>query len=204
MAPQIYLAESLRAMNDEIKYVPTAKEIKDSIVNTIKDDVQSFVSDTIAGYVSDYLMTTVAPDLNKKLTEMLEGDIAEFTEMMEKELPKLDKMKAEDLREAVKLKLVENPTQYFDRAIRQVVKDILNQKFVIEAKVDYKVAVPEAEADKDLKIGQPTVPDKPLTKDDIVASIEQKMIRGEKARTEVVGRIRPAVEARFGKPNQEW
>jgi DNA topoisomerase VI subunit A len=204
MAPQIYLAESLRAMNDEIKYVPAAKEIKDSIVKTIKDDVQSFVSDTIAGYVNDYLMTTVAPDLKKKLTEMLEGDIAEFTEMMEKELPKLDKMKAEDLREAVKLKLVENPTQYFDRAIRQVVKDILNQKFVIEAKMDYKVAVPEAEADKDLKIGQPTVPDKPLTKDDIVASIEQKMIRGEKARTEVVGRIRPAVEARFGKPNQEW
>lgn len=204
MASQVYLVEALRAREDEIKYVPPAAEIKKTILDAIKEEVNSFVNDQIRKYVENWFSETLGPELVKKLTVALESDVDEFIATMAKELPKLDKMDAEDLREAVKLKLVKQPAQYADRALRQVVSDVLSETFDIKAEIKADVKVAEASAEKELVINEPEIPDKPLTKDDISASIEKKMIRSDKAREEVVQRIRQAVETRFGKPDQTW
>ncbi len=199
-APAIYMIEALRARNDEIKYVPEPTEIKQTLKDTIHQLVEEEVNDSIERYARDWLMDNLKPDFVEQLKSALEDQIRQFESDAERELAKLDRMNPDDLREAVKLKLVKNPKQYYTDAIRKVIADILSQRFVVEAKVDGSVEVNEASTDQNVTISNPEVPPQPLTKDDIVEAVESKITRKQ----QLIQRIRQAVESVIGRPSQNW
>lgn len=204
LAPQIYLVEALRAKGDDIKYVPSANEVKETLLTMIRASVEEFVDKQIADYAFSWLYNKTLPEVVKKLKVALASDIEVFISLMEKELPKLDELDEGDLREAVKLKLVENPKQYADEALKQVVDDILSQTFSVDTKIQVRVSIDKAKAETSLSITDPELPESPLTKDDISVSIEKEIIPDDESRDEVVKRIRGAIETRFGEPDLTW
>jgi len=203
-APAVYLVEALRAKENEIKYVPEANNTKATIEHYIKTTVEEFVDEEIKSFARNWLMENIYPVLVEQLERDLEGDIADFKDMADRELEKLRQMKSDDLREAVKLKLVKNPKQYWTDGIRKVINDMLKQKFDIKATVDWNVDTQgSSQAEKHIEINDPEVPEQPLTKDDIVESIE-KRLNDKKGFKPIIQRIRDALETRFGKPSQVW
>ena len=203
-APQIYLVEALRARNNEIKYVPDAGQLKETITESIREDAVSLVEQQISEFADRFYETNIKPKLIEQLKEKLTDDIDEFNSLMEQELPKLDDIPDTDIRESVKLKLVENPRQFWHSAQRQVARDMLEQKFDIVAKIKWETSVQEANAGKELVISDPNTPDSPLTKTDIVDSIQRRIITTKPVRDKVVNPIRKALEQVFGEPNEEW
>ena len=204
MAPQVYIAEALRARGDEIKHVPPAEEVRAAIVETIRGEIEEYVKGEIESYARAWLRDNVQPELVKRLTEALAADVQAFEDSVPGALASLEGVSAGDLREAVKKKLVENPAQFADRAMGQVVSDMLTERFAITAEIGCVPEVLGASAEASLEVAEPDAPDGPLTKDDIVGAIEERMVRDGAERAEIVGRIRPAVERRFGEPSQDW
>jgi hypothetical protein len=81
---------------------------------------------------------------------------------------------------------------------------MLAQKFDITAKVVSSTEVKSGSAENDVKISNPIIPEKPLTKDDICEAIEKKVFRAEEKRGDLVTKIRNALERKFGQPSLEW
>ena len=203
-APQSYMIEALRARGDEIKYVPEAEEIKKGISDSITVEVSNLVENSIVNIADNFYESNIKADLIEQIKNKLQNDIADFDIMMKNELPKLAAMDNTDIREAVKLKLVDNPRQYWDSGQYQVMKDMLSQKFEINADIKYVVDVTNASAKKDLSIVNPTIPAKPLTKNDIVDSIQRRVIAQKPQRDTIVNPIRKALEKIFGMPDLTW
>ena len=59
------------------------------------------------------------------------------------------------------------------------------------------------ETTQDIKVTPPPTQES-FTKDDIVAAIEEKIIRKDKERDKIVNPIRNAFEQVFGKPDLTW
>ena len=203
-APQVYLVEALMARNDEIKYVPVGIDLKRAISDSITNDVQGLVSEKINEYADRFYQENIKPKLVSQLQAKLESDITDFDGMMVNELPNLDAVTDTNIREAVKLKLVDNPRQFWDSAQSQVARDMLGQHFNITATVDWNVNVTEASAEKSLSITDPILPNHQLTKEDIVDSIQRRIITQKSARDKVVNPIRDALKQVFGKPDPRW
>ena len=199
-APAIYLVESLYAKGDEIKYVPSSNIIKQKIEETIKELVTEFIKDEIEKHARNWLMDNLKPDLVQQLTSYLHSQIEAFTKKAEEELEKLNRMNENDLREAVKLKLVKNPKQYWTDALRKVITDILAQKFKITSDIDGTVEVQQVNAEQNVTISEPEVPPKPLEKIDIIEAVE-KRITGKKT---LIQKLRDAIQKVFGKPSEIW
>lgn len=204
-APAIYMIEALRARGDEIKYVPKAEDVAATIEDTIKQDVDTFVDDQIDAFARSWLIENLKPQLVEQLREDLADDIQKFKDDAESELDALrliSRDNPEDLREAIKLKLVKNPKQYWTDGCRKVINDMLQEKFEITAEgITGDVSTEgSGKADVSVTINKPEVPEQPLTKDDIVGSIE-KRVTGKQT---LIQRIRSAVEKVIGVPNQRW
>ena len=199
-APQAYLIEALRVSNDEIKYVPDKEIIKQTIIDYIHNLTNEFVKEEIENYAKDWLMRNLYDNLVQQLNIELTSHKEEFARQLEQELRKLYAMRAEDLREAVKLALIENPRRYWDDALRSVVRNILKQKFNINANINGSVQVNSAEADKNIKINNPNVPDHEITKTEIVEAIERRTVKD----TKLCRKIRNALEKIKGKPSENW
>lgn len=203
-APQIYMVESLRARNDEIKYVPPATEIKKTINKSITTDVQNFTEEKINNLADNFYHKNIKPQLVEQLKEKLEADISDFNDMMIEELPKLDDISDSEIREAIKLKLIDNPRQFWNNAQYQVASSMLYQKFDIDADIEFNTSVKTVKTTKELEIKNPKIADHYLTKTDIVNAIERRIITTGPARDKVVNPMRNALEQSFGKPNEEW
>jgi len=201
-APQIYIVESLRARGDEIKYVPA--EPKPDVVKEIKKKVEEFVNNQIDRYAERFFEDQLKPELIRQLTEKLKNDIEAYKTQSESEVKKIENSSNRDIREAIKMKLVENPVQYYTNAITKVINDILAQKFDIEADIEWKIDVKQTKADANITITPPPSPAKDLTKDDITEAIEKRIIGQAPSRNKVVGRIRSALEKVFGVPDLTW
>jgi DNA topoisomerase VI subunit A len=199
-APAIYLVESLYAKNNEIKYVPDPETSKATMEQTINQSLDDFVNDTIESYARTWLMDNLKPELIEQLKEKLESKIREFKAQADQEMEHLRRMRPEDIREAIKLKLVKDPKQYWTDAIRKVIRDILTEKFEIDGNISGRVTVTEALADVEVEIANPEVPEQPLTKKDIVESIERKITRN----VSLVQRLRQAIQSIFGTPSEDW
>ena len=203
-APQVYLIEALRAREDEIKHVPPASELKPNINDEVSQNVQRLVEENISGWADKFYQDNIRPRLIEQLKGKLVSDIDDFKTLMETELPKLDVFTDTSIREAVKLKLVENPRQFWETAARQVGRDMLSQKFAIEGEVDWNLEIVTAKAEKELEINPPVAPPQPLTKTDIVDSIQRRIITQKPQRDKVVNPIRKALEKVFGEPDETW
>ena len=203
-ACQVYLVESLRARGDEIKYVPPASQLKEAIRTTITDDVGNFTERQISQYADDLYFNNIKPELVKQLKNKLESDVAEFETMMKAELPKLDSVPDKDIREAVKVKLVENPKSFWHSGQEKVAREMIKQDFNIVSHVDWAVNVLESSAEKNLTITEPKTPDRLLTKNDIADAIQKRILPRQDARNKTVKPIRLALEEVFGKPDLEW
>ncbi len=201
-APQIYMVEALMARNDEIKYVPV--ELKEPIANDIRDDVNTYLDKQINSYTDSYYNTNIRPKLIEELKRVIKPDLDKFNIMIDNELPKLDQMDNSDIREAVKLKLVNNPRQFWDTAKNQVARDMIDKKFDISAEIEWDLEVMSGSAEKSLDIHEPIIPENPLIKTDIVDSIEKRIISQKPARDKVVEPIRKALAKVFGKPDLTW
>ena len=201
-APAIYLVESLYARGDEIKYVPEPAIVKDNIFTTIKEVVEEFVDGEIEDFAREWLMTNIKDKLIEQLKEALKEEMLTFLGKAEEEISKLAQMSEDDLREAVKLKLVKNPKQYWTDAIRKVIADILAEKFDISANIEgaNAVKVLDANADHNITISDPEVPPKPLMKIDIVESIEKRIT----TKKTLIQKLRDAIQKIFGKPSEIW
>lgn len=203
-APAIYMVEALRAIGDEIKHVPSAEVIKERIEEEINDDVERLVEDEIDSYARNWLEENLLEGLKDELRRWLEHDINSMREKANEELEKLREMTPDDLREAVKKKLVERPTRYWPDAVRLVMKDILNQHFTIDENPSVRYGAPEInsidQTDYDITISSPEVPEEPLTKDDIVDAIEDRVSK----KTVLRQKIRQAIEEIMGTPSQDW
>lgn len=203
-APAIYMVEALRATRDEIKFVPDAEQLKGAIEGTINEEVDKLVEDEIDAYARNWLEKTLLENFKEELRSWLSEDIERMKAKAEEELEKLRNMNPEDLREAVKKKLVERPTRYWHDAAKLVIKDMLDQHFDIDENADVRYGAPEINVidgtDFGLEISDPDVPEEPLTKDDIVDAIQDRVSR----KTALRQKIRQAVEAIMGVPDQTW
>jgi DNA topoisomerase VI subunit A len=199
-APAIYLVESLYSKNNEIKYVPQPDVIKDTLENTINQSLDDFVNDTIEGYAKSWLMENLHQDLVEQLKIQLKSKIEEFKEQADDEMDKLRKMRPEDLREAIKLKLVKDPKQYWTDAVKKVIREILTEKFDINATISGEAELEQSDAEVEVGIANPEVPEQTLIKKDIVESIERKITRNNN----LVQRLRRAIQSVLGTPNETW
>lgn len=200
-APSIYLIESLYAKNDEIKFVPNAEKIKEQITNEIKDSIEQYIENQIDAYARKWLMENLKPKLVEQITDDLKGDIEAFNKEADEQLEVLKKMDPEDLREAIKLKLVNNPKQYWTNAIWKVIDDVLSKKFTVVADVKGDVDTEgTARADTQVTISQPEVPEQPLKKIDIITAIEKRVT----GKNMLIQKIRSAVQKVVGIPNEKW
>jgi hypothetical protein len=201
-APAIYMVEGLRAREDEIKYVPTSANCAATIEKVIEDDLNQFVEDQIESFARSWLMENLKPKLVDQLHADLADEIQEFKDEADSQMDVLRNMNPDDLREAIKLKLVKNPKQYWSDGCRKVINDILAEKFdiindSIQGTIDTQGATT---AETSVAISAPEVPDQPLTKDDIVEAIE-KRVTGKQT---LIHKIRDAIEKILGTPSQTW
>lgn len=200
-APAIYLIESLYAKNDEIKFVPDANQIKEQITAEIKESVEKYVEDQIDAFARRWLMDNLKPKLIEQIRNDLKGDIEAFNQEADTQLEVLRQMNPDDLREAIKLKLVSNPKQYWTNAIWKVIDDVLAKKFTIVSDVIGDVNTEgTSRADTNVTISQPEVPEQPLKKIDIITAIE-KRITGKNM---LIAKIRGAIQKVVGTPNEKW
>ena len=81
---------------------------------------------------------------------------------------------------------------------------MIDKKFKIEAKPEVDVTLEEASVEKKIEISNPKIPEQPLTKDDIVQSIERKMVTRKEKREPLVVKIRGAFEKIFGMVDLKW
>jgi DNA topoisomerase VI subunit A len=202
LGPAVYLIEALYARGDEIKYVPDANSSKETIQEVIKKLVDEFIEDEIAKFARDWLMENLFPKLVNQVRQDLDGEIADFQAKADEELEVLRNMKAEDLREAIKLKLVKNPKQYWTDALRKVIGDILKQRFDIRVPaLEGDVQTHESSiVETEIKISDPEVPSKPLEKIDIVESIEKRIT----TKKTLIQKLRDAIQKVFGCPSEIW
>jgi hypothetical protein len=200
-APALYMIEALYAKNDEIKFVPNPETVKEVIKTTITNDVEEFVNKTIEDYAQDWLIDNLKERLVTQLKTDLEGDIAQFKQDAEQELEKLEQISPEDLREAIKLKLVNNPKQYWTNAARKLIDDMCEKQFKINANIVGSVDTQKsATAEVEVTILDPETPEKPLEKHDIVEAIEKRITKNYS----LVDKLRQAIQNIMGRPNEEW
>ena len=203
-APAIYMVEALRASKDEIKYVPDAEKLKEVIETNINEAVDELVEEQLDDYATNWLLETFLEGFKEELRSHLSEDITEMKEKANEQLEKLREMDPEDLREAVKKKLVERPTRYWGDAAKLVIKDMLDQHFTIDENPVINYSGPEINTingtDFDVEISDPDIPEQPLTKDDIVDAIQNRV----SGKTALRQRIREAVESVMGEPDQTW
>jgi len=203
-APAIYMVEALRAVEDEIKHVPDAERIKETINEEVGNDVEQLVEDEIDTYARNWLIETLLEGFKDELREWLSEDIENMKAQAEEQLEKLRGMNPEDLREAVKKKLVDNPKRYWTDGIRLVISDVLKQHFTIDENPSIRFGAPEISAidgtDYNVEISDPEMPEEPLTKDDIVDAIQDRVSK----KTALRQKIRQAIEAIMGVPDQAW
>lgn len=204
VAAQIYLVEALRVKGDEIKYVPSAEKIKEEMLENIREIFSGFIDRKIEQFVDNWFSAKLRSRLITRLKELLAEDISEWNEKASQEYEKLEDMDAEDLREAIKLGLCRDPTKYWDNVFSSVRNSMVHTSFDILAEPEIEVVLKEAKVDKEVEVDAPELPDKPLTKDNIVESIEKRIIGRAEKRGKIVGRIRAALELLFGKPEQRW
>jgi DNA topoisomerase VI subunit A len=200
-APAIYMIESLYAKGDEIKFVPDSKFCKEKITNEIKAEINRYVEDQIDCFARKWLMENLKPKLVEQIRNDLSGDIQAFDDEAEQQLEILRNMSDEDLREAIKLKLVKQPKQYWNNAVWKVIDDVLSKKFTIVADVKGDVSTEgTSRADTEVTISQPEVPEQPLQKIDIITAIEKRVT----GKNMLIQKIRNAIQKVLGKPSEVW
>ena len=202
-AYQVYLTEALRAVEDEVKYVPGAEDTKAQIVDAIKDRERKFVTETIEQYAQDALEKAKA-QIVKAVREALDEDIRGFEVEFQDKLDELEDLGEDQFREAVKLMLVRNPVQYSSGVITQLAYDLLNMKFDITGSVKVTPKVTEVKVNREVSVEDLEVEDRPLTKDDICESIESRILPDTKERKMLVTQMREAMEGKFGEPDVTW
>lgn len=202
-APQIYVVEALRASNDEIKHVPLANEIKDTIENTVGQELD-VVDDAIEKAIAD-ATRGLLDLLHQQVRQRLAPQIGNFSRQADAAKIEIGAMSAADLREAVKAKLVANPEQYWHQAAGKVTHDILrNADFEVKLKVNGKLLIAELGASSAVTVQNPKVPDTPLTRTNITDGIERKIIPRKIERRRVVSAMRTALEQALGAPDEAW
>ena len=141
------------------------------------------------------------PDLvNQLKTKFFKDEIDAFNDAVTEELKKLDNINADEFREAVKLKLVKNPKQYFGEAARKIVDEITSKQFDIAAKIEADIDVKDAQVDQSVNIADMEIPDKPLEKRDIIDAIEKRIT----GKSKLVQKLRDAIQAVIGIPSEKW
>jgi len=202
-APPIYLVEALRVKGDEIKHVP--EDVKKTIMEDVKVDIESYVEDEINTFVEDWFRRNLRETMITRLKELLAAKMEHFKSMAEEEFAKVsEEVSTEEFREAVKLKLVKDPKQYWDDAARQIAREIVDEKFEIVAEPQVTLTLETADAVEEITVAEPEIPEQPLNKDDIVASVEKKMVGRAEQRDKLVAKIRETLEKIFGKPDLRW
>jgi hypothetical protein len=200
-APALYLIESLYAKGDEIKYVPEAKTMKDAMIQTVQEELETFVNDKITSFARRWLNENLFPKLVEQLKEeFFKDEIDAFNAQAADEIEKLKNLSPEDFREAIKLKLVKNPKQFYGDAARKVIDEIVSKTFNIDAKIDAEINVTDAKVDNEVQISKPEVPDIPLEKHDIIEAIE-KRISGKNM---LIQKLRKAIQKVIGIPSEQW
>jgi len=205
-APPIYLVEALRVKGDEIKHVPDSEEVKKIVVDEVRENLEGYVENKLDSFVQRWFDAEhgLKEQIVAKLKELLKTEIDEFNMEAHVEIGNLETLPAENFREAVKLELVKDPKRYWDDAARSIVNEILDRKFEIEAEPKITLELEAAKVEKEVTVAEPEIPEKPLNKDDIVASIEKKIVGRAEQRDKLVAKIRETLEKIFGVPDLKW
>jgi len=204
-APIIYLIEALRAKCDEIKYVPDESELKGVILSEIKKELDSFIDDTIQSYVDSWFRENgLRDELIKNFRHILSSEIESWNEKAQAQFENAQNISPGDYREAVKFELVENPRRYWNSAAGSVIYNMVKKRFKIESKPIIEVKMGEVKVDSEVEISEPEIPNKPLDKNDIVESIEKRVVPQSERRLPLVQKIRKVLEDVFGKPDLRW
>jgi DNA topoisomerase VI subunit A len=202
-APKIYLLEGLRVHNDEIKHVPDADSIKSSTYEAARTAAATEVDAQLTALAQRLYEKNIKQALIEELRRDLTPDIENYRAEVDEALSTLDDVPAENFREAVKAEIVANPAQYAADVVKRLGKRILSASFVPTATAKIEVSLSDVEADVTV-IAYPPEDREPLTKTDLVNSIEQNVIKASSTRNRVVLRIRQALEQRFGAAQEEW
>jgi hypothetical protein len=201
VAPAIYMVEALYARGDEIKYVPEEHALKEAIIRQIEEDLSTYAEEKVEQFARKWLTENLLPDLIKQFKEkFFSNDLQEFHEMAEQAVDDLSHLNAEDFREAVKKKLVAYPRQYYSNAAGNLADELINKKFTIDAKVEATIDVKDANVSSDVSTNDMDLPDQPLTKLDIVESIERRVT----GKNLLIQKLRDAIQKILGKPDETW
>lgn len=201
-APQIYLVEGLRAKNDEIKHVPEKDTVKQAVIHEVNSGLNMLVSDAIDS-ATNKALEDIRQEVEQNIRSALANKITEFEAEMADTIKQLESTPANNFREGIKAELVEDPAIYWNQAVRRLAAKTVKAHFNAEANVIAAVEVNNVNADSNITLDTPATRQE-LTKNDIVASIESKILRRQADRDKVVKPIRGAFEKVFGKPSQEW
>lgn len=203
-APTVYLIESLRTKGDEIKYVPS--DCKTPITDAIKKQLDNYAERKVEDFVQSWFdkENGLKAQIVARIKELLKPEIESFNQKKAEEIAEAESIDPEDYREAVKLELVDDPKRYWNQAAASVVYDMINRKFEIEATPVVDLKLEQAHVETEMEIEAPNVPEQPLTKNDIVASIEKRLVPRAEKRDPLVKKIRNALEKIFGEPDLEW
>lgn len=204
-APHIYLVEGLRVHEDEIKYVPPAEEIKESVVKGARGKTGGVVEDALRR-LAQQMLEKHEDKLVAMLKEELEEEIEDFLGLVEDGLELLADTPAENFREHVKSVLLSSPQRYAQDVVYALGRTILTAIFQPEASLtDVSFAVDDVSTGE-VEVEALELPRRrrPATKTMLVDAIEEKIVPGKRVRERVSTLIRTALEDRFGAPGEEW
>ena len=201
-APQIYIIEGLRANGDKIKFVPDGETIKKQVLEDARNEAENIKERAISRAITAALETT-RDKIEAEIRESCKGILEEFDLQVEEVIGKLDTVDPDTYRESVKAELVSSPSDYWDSAANRISHRSFNFEVDIQTDIQVDTKVNSINPQIATKAIPPEIKDR-LYLDDIVNSIESKVMKRMADRTRVVDPIRKSFEEVFGEPDQEW
>ena len=202
-APQIYLVEALRVHEDPIKTVPDEEDVKADVIEAVEDKSRGVARMAI----QDLARRLISESMDQLLADLEDQLIDELEEWETQLNDSLDDLRATDalyFREAIKALLVQNPARYAVDMIDRLAGTLAVPSFDPDAELEVSFTLSDVTAEVDGTLAVLDMPTEVLTKDDIVGAIEGRLVSAGGVRGRLVGRIREALEDRFGPPSQEW
>lgn len=202
-APKIYILEGLRVHKDEIKHVPDGDSIKEAVVQTAKLNAEKEVESKLQALAQQLYDTTIKKSLVETLRTALGPKIQEFDDRVDELIQQLMENDSENFREQVKWEIYHSPELYSIQVIRKMGNSILNAGFHPSAGLKATLEVTTINASMNVTASIPPARF-PLTKTDLVTAIEERIIKNQRTRVEVVSKLRAALEERFGEADETW
>lgn len=203
-APKIFILEGLRVHGDEIKHVPGGDVIKRQAMESARIHATTEVENSLKKLANELYSSELEKKLIDLIRASLSTEIAIFRQLVEDALELLEAAPDEAFREAIKKKILSDPSLYAADIVKKMGKEILMANFIPTAELETEFSISGVSAQQSVVGRPPSLPEHELTKTELVNAIEKKILPDSATRSKITGLLRSTLEQRFGEPEEVW